>query len=464
MLPSSRPSAAALAGLQPPAARPPGPGARLVRWLETTPVPRAPGYGRDTSLLLWAWLLWGAGQGLWSYLWPVYLASLGASSVEIGLAASVNFVVATLCYVPGGFVAQLGRHKWQLTYAHLLPVVAVASYGLAGSWWHVLPGMVLSSLVALAVPAVNSLIAQIADDDGIPAPRVFTIIGAGLYAAMAITPPIGGWIGDRFGMGAIFPLVSLCYAASVCCMGLIRSRDLPQDAAAGEQSSVKNDNEAPSRAAPPAAGAGRRGALSAGFGAYRELLRAGSVRLFLLTAFLTHGAMHLGLSFSTLYLGDVYGYDRAQIGWAGSAASAGTVALLLTMERFRRRRGPLIAMWLACAFMAMHFGLTIVSPIAIVQLVGFLCRGGFQSVATQTTVALTEAVSRARLAPATALLATVVGLAAIVGPPAGGWFYGQAPQWPFVAAIATLAASLPLVTRAFRSPPAAARAAARRAA
>lgn len=112
------------------------------RRLERVAVPRLPGYGRDSSLLLWSWLLWDLGQGLWAYLWPIHLASLGASAVEIGFVVATGPITATLCYVPGGYVALLGRHKWQLAIGHLLPIGAVASFALAREWWHVLPGMI----------------------------------------------------------------------------------------------------------------------------------------------------------------------------------------------------------------------------------------------------------------------------------------------------------------------------------
>ena len=37
----------------------------LVERLETVPVPRVFGLGRDTSILFWAWFIWGLGAGLW---------------------------------------------------------------------------------------------------------------------------------------------------------------------------------------------------------------------------------------------------------------------------------------------------------------------------------------------------------------------------------------------------------------
>src|SRR5687768_13517669 len=342
-------------------------------------------------------MFWGCGVGLWSYLWPNFLAGLGASSVEIGIVVATGSVVATLCYLPGGFVAQLGHLKWQMALGHLLPIAAIASFAFAGEWWHVLPGVVASSSVGLVAPAVNALMAQIADDESIPTARYFMLLSVTLYAGMIVTPPLGGWIGERFGMHAVFPLVSAAYAA--------------------------------------------------GGSAYAELLSDGRIRLFLFVAFLLHGGAHVGLPFVTLYLEEQHGWDRTGIGWVASATGLGTVVLLLTMERFRRRYGAVPATWLATGCTGAHLGCTVLTGAAPVQALGFFCRGGFQTMATLTTVGLTEMVSRARLAPAIALLATVAGAAAMAAPPLGGWLYARTAALPFLVGMAVLAISVPLVGR-----------------
>ena len=398
--------------------------------LETLPIPQLRGYGRDSSLLLWGWVLWGLGQGLWTYLWPLYVAGLGASAVEVGIVISANFIVGTLCYVPGGFVSQLGHHKWQVPLGHILPSLGVASFALAREWWHVLPGVVAFASVALVGPTVNSLIVQIADEEHLPAPRLFATLGAVLYAAMVVTPPLGGLIADRWGMRAVFPVVGLCYAGFVSLMTLLGAHRVPTD----EETS----------------GAARRDALRAGGAVYSRLLRDPRIGLLLATAFLLHGGMHLGLSFAPLFLGEVYGWDRTLVGWMGSAASAGTVILLLGLEPVRRRVGAVWSMWLAAACVAAHFGCVVLSGAVPVQILGFLGRGGFQTMATLTTVAMTEAVPRSRVAPAVALLATVAAGGAIAAPPVGGWLFARAPAAPFVAGVVALALSAPLIPVALR--------------
>jgi MFS family permease len=110
-------------------------------------------------------------------------------------------------------------------------------------------------------------------------------------------------------------------------------------------------------------------------------------------------------------------------------------------------------MQLSCALIGLHFGATLLSAALPAQLAGFFFRGGVQAASTLTTVALTELVPRAELAPAVALFATTAGIAAIVAPPVGGWLFGWWPAAPFVAGLAILVAAMPLVGRAYRSAP-----------
>ena len=431
----------------------------LARRLERVPVSPAFGMGRDTTILVWVWFVWGIGAGLWSYFWPVYLSRLGADSVAVGLVVGVGSLVATLVYLPGGLVAQLGHTKWQMVTQHSIAAITTGSFGLAGVWWHVLPGVALANFGAIFSPGTNSYIARAADADRVPVPSIYTALGTAQFATMTLSPPLGGLIADRFGMAALFPLVFVCYAVGVCGMCLVRAHPVaPSDGAAQAREQVEGGATNPSAASASAsaeergAASARRRAWTAGVGAYDGLLRLPKVRLLLVHSLVVYTGAHLALSFVPLYLRERYAYDATHIGWAGSAASAGAATLLLLIERLRRRRGAVLAMWLSTGLIALHLLATVISPFLPLQLASFYCRGGFQTAATLTTVILAAAVPRGSLGPAVAVFATVAGLAAIGAPPLGGALYAWAPMAPFIAGTVLLIASLPLATLAFRVP------------
>ena len=206
------------------------------RALEATPLPSLPGLGRNASVLAYAWFLWGLGAGLWAYTWPVYLASLGADPVQVGSVIGIGSLIATLVYLPGGFVAQLGHHKWQMVALHGLHTVATGSFALAGDWWHVVPGVLVQNFVAILAPAVNGYLTRVADEERVGVARLYSVIGSAQFIAMTASPPAGGWVSREFGDHAVFPLALLGCGLSVLAMAMCRSFALPVPAAPGTPS------------------------------------------------------------------------------------------------------------------------------------------------------------------------------------------------------------------------------------
>ena len=164
-------------------------------------------------------------------------------------------------------------------------------------------------------------------------------------------------------------------------------------------------------------------------------------------------AIHVAIQFSAIYLRDHFAYDTAGIGWTGAAASAGAAAIVLLIERLRRKWGIRLAMVASCALTGVHFLATLASPALWVQGLGYFCRGGIPAIGTLVTVALTDRSDRANVASGVALLATTGGLAAIVMPPLGGWMYASMPSAPFIVGAAALVVAQGLVWITFRPLP-----------
>ena len=435
---------------RPPVLPDPGRGAlrtwvtRIGDGMEAVPMMRMPGLGRDSSVLVYAWFLWGLGTGLWAYTWPVFLSGLGADSVEVGAVIGIGSLIATLVYLPGGFVAQYGYHKWQTVVLHGLHTVATGTFVMATSWWHVVPGVFVQNFVALLAPAVNSFLTRIADEERIGVARLYSVIGSAQFVAMTVSPPVGGWVAREFGDGAVFPLALIGCGLSVTMMAMLRSHTGP---------SRVDDTGAPLDPAVSAAPSTttRPSAFSQGWDVYRSLLAMPVIRMLLATSLAIHASIHLAVQFAPLFLREEYGFDSAAIGWTGSAASAGAALLVLLIDRVRRRRGLLVAMYVACALTAAHYVLILSSPLLAVQLVGYAGRGAMAALGTLITVALTDWCPRSQVAGGVALLATAAGVAAIIFPPLGGWLYSIDPRAPFAMAVVVIGGAQFLVWRTFRA-------------
>ena len=159
-------------------------------------------------------------------------------------------------------------------------------------------GLLSAEALVDAMAAGGVRLMALTDHDDVSVPTVYTSIGAAQFTTMTLSPPIGGWIADRYGMAALFPVVCLAYAASVGAMCLLRSRPMKR--------------ATPGGVGDPAAA--RRSAWAAGVDAYRDVLMSRQVRLLLLNAVLVYAGIHLALSFAPLYLREAYAYDAAAIG------------------------------------------------------------------------------------------------------------------------------------------------------
>ena len=61
--------------------------------------------GRDTRWVMTSYLLWGVGEGLWLYIQPLYVRSLGATSAETGFAMGMWGLARLLFILPVGVVS-----------------------------------------------------------------------------------------------------------------------------------------------------------------------------------------------------------------------------------------------------------------------------------------------------------------------------------------------------------------------
>lgn len=59
----------------------------------------------DLKLIFASNFIGAFGDGLYAYIWPLYIRALGADPTEVGLVFSVIFFVAAWTPLPGGFLA-----------------------------------------------------------------------------------------------------------------------------------------------------------------------------------------------------------------------------------------------------------------------------------------------------------------------------------------------------------------------
>ena len=60
---------------------------------------------RDNRLMTLALFLWGAGEGLFLYILPLYMQQLGATPEEVGVVLALAAFLTACSFIPGGLLA-----------------------------------------------------------------------------------------------------------------------------------------------------------------------------------------------------------------------------------------------------------------------------------------------------------------------------------------------------------------------
>ena len=135
---------------------------------------------------------------LWRPFWGLYVLELGGSKAVLGALSTLQAFSNLLLQLPGGVLAdRLGRRRVILAgalFGFLPPLI----FRLSTHWTMLIPGIIASSLTALAVPARDALIAE-----SLPPESRATGFGAytmSWYLFIVLAYPFGGYMMDTMGV------------------------------------------------------------------------------------------------------------------------------------------------------------------------------------------------------------------------------------------------------------------------
>lgn len=156
--------------------------------------------------------LWGAGEGLFIYLLPLYIRALGGSATAVGLIAAIQLAVGGLStLLAGPAVDRLGSRPL-IRLAVVVAVPGVALWAIAPSWPWLVPGTVLFACSYAVIPALNTYVATGHDDHVGAFGSTFAFFSLG----MIVTPGIGGLVaGQLHSIRPVFILTLVFYALSI---------------------------------------------------------------------------------------------------------------------------------------------------------------------------------------------------------------------------------------------------------
>jgi MFS family permease len=364
------------------------------------------GLSRDNSLIVLSMLFWGGGEGLWLYIQPLYVKSLGANSLEIGFVLSVAPVLMLFTFIPVGIIADRYSRKRVMVAGYAAGAVAVSLLGLARDWRQSIVGFVLYYGSAACLPAIYAYVAHATEARHLN--RAFSIVYAGYALGLTIFPTLGGWLGQVAGFRMVFALSAFFLALSTLSVALVADQPV-------------------SPAAPR-------------FGFHEVLVNR---RLLLISALFipTFLALYLGQPFAPNYLQEVVKVELFKIGFLGSLHALGATIIGIWLGRLTEGGWSfMIGQGLVVVSLVVFLG-TQAMPLLMLS---FFLRGAYNACRSLAMAQTGRVLSSGSAGLSFGIFNTAYNISAVVAPFLAGWLYISRPDLPFLVSAATIPVTMVL--------------------
>lgn len=394
----------------------------------------APLLNRTMTLFMVTMVLANIAAHMYEPLLPLYLKSLNANVVQVGLFFTLSQIIPLALQILGGWISDsLGRLR-SIAMGSLAGVASYIWLVLAPSWQWVLVGEGFASMTrSLVGPSFGAFIAEQSAEES--RARVFGISETIFMVVAVIGPPLGGWLADTYG----FQFMLLCAGILYTFATAIRVA-MARAAAKGREAHPQKLTF---------------DGLRSNLGLMIGMLLAGGLLVWILvTDGVRDVAYALSFNLLPLYLDEIGGLSVQQIGWLESIFGMAAMAITVPAGWLADKKGERLGI-------AMGFILQFVAIMAFIRVSGFwgyagswaiLGLGvGLMSPAYQSLIS--KAVPENVRGTAFGLFSTSLGVVSLPAPAIGAQLWQRVgPRVPFmITAYAALLAIIP-VWRKFKLP------------
>lgn len=368
---------------------------------------------RNLSLFMFAMVLANMGGNMYGPLLPLYLKSLNASVVQVGLFFTLSQIVPLVLQILGGWISDsLGRLR-SIAMGSIAGVFSYIGLILAPTWQWVLLGEGFGAMTrSLVGPSFGAFIAEQSAEQN--RARVFGITETIFMVVAVVGPPLGGWLADSYG----FKFMLVCAGGLYTLATLIRI-GMARAAARGHEAHPQKLSVA---------------GLKTNLGMMTGLILAGGlITWILLTDGVRDVAFALSFNLLPLYLEDIGGLSIQQIGWLQSIFGIFMMVVTIPAGWLADKRGERLG--IALGFLLQFFAL-----LTFLRVAGFwgyagawalLGLGvGLMSPAYQSLIS--KAVPDKVRGTAFGLFNTSLGLVSLPAPAIGAQLWERvSPRFPF---------------------------------
>lgn len=272
-----------------------------VQTAEGFPLPAAasrPLLNNTLRLFMLTMVLANIAGHMYEPLLPLYLKSLNANVVQVGLFFTLSQIIPLALQILGGWLSDsLGRLR-SIALGSLAGVFSYFWLIFSPTWHWVLVGQGFAAMTrALVGPSFGAFIAEQSEEAS--RARVFGISETIFMVVAVVGPPLGGWLADTYGFQFMLACAAVLYTvATVIRIGMART------AARGVEANPQK-----------LALSGLKSSLGIMVG---MLLGGGILTWILVTDGVRDIAYALSFNLLPLYLDEVGGLSIQQIGWLES--------------------------------------------------------------------------------------------------------------------------------------------------
>jgi len=362
------------------------------------------GIPRDLAVIAVSTFIWGLGEGLFIYFYPLTLQRWDADPVLIGTVLSMIGVTMAVVQVPAGYLSDRFGTRPLIRAASILGVITVMIMAVAKSLTVFIVGLIAYGLTSFIGAPLNSYITRMRGNWSIQ--RALTFVSGSFQVGAIVGPMLGGWIGETAGFSAVFRVSAVLFLVSTLVVFFAR------------RPAVQETQETAAPMLSPLANPRFIGLL--------------------VIIFVTIFALSMPQQLTSLYLQEVHQLSLQQIGTTGSLAGLGTAVIMFALGNLRAPTGMIVGQVLIGLFsLLMWRGQSLA-----VFYAGYLFVGGYRLYRSMVLAVARPLVKATDVGLAYGLVETGNALAMILAPLAAGFLYDFRPHTVYLTSLIILAITI----------------------
>lgn len=323
---------------------------------------------------------------------PLYLQQLGATPVLIGTILGISGIMMALAQIPAGFIADRIGPRPLMFASWVFGTIATLLMAFAPSLPWFVAAMLFFGLTSFVIAPMNAYI--VSKRGKFSVERVLTLVSAMYQIGAVIGPILGGALGTRFGLQAVYRYSAVIFFVSTGIIFFIHK----QDEVIHENLHLKGN-----------------------------LLRNPRFLAVLPVFFFTMFALYLPQPLTANFLQNQHSLALEQIGQLSAVGNLGNAIVSLALGSLNAGAGFLIGQ----AFMIVFTLMLWRGGSFPFYMLGYFFLGGYRLCRSMSLAFVRSLVHPADTGLAFGMVETVNALTIILAPPLAGWLYSQNPLWIF---------------------------------